>query len=330
MAAPAPPASAAQRRTEALIEELQDMALDPTLDQCCRRDLDDQIARERIRACLQAADRVDARTRAAAAAVVRDAGVVAAAAAAADAADADAAAAAAAAAAADGSAAQPREPGGGEGELAALRAARLAQLRAAAAAQAAGARAGLGSLNDVPEGKLLGLLAEPPGRGVLVAHLAVAGHEPCNALDETLAAAAARYRGTYFARVVVARGTPLVARLQLPGGVPALLVARDGALLGRAQLSQFGGHDIWEEEVLSYLRRFRALLGGEGEAGGARRPGGADDDAGASSGDESDGGGQGRGDWSAACEVCGRSYPHTHVRAIYATNERGSDESEGE
>jgi hypothetical protein len=49
--------------------------------------------------------------------------------------------------------------------------------------------------------------------------------------------------------VVVQRGSPLVSQLQLPQGVPALLVAVRGLVLGRAHITQFGGHDIWEEEV---------------------------------------------------------------------------------
>jgi hypothetical protein len=56
-------------------------------------------------------------------------------------------------------------------------------------------------------------------------------------------------RGTYFARAVVSRGSPLVCQLQLPHGVPALLVAKHCALLGKAHIQQFGGADIWEEEV---------------------------------------------------------------------------------
>lgn len=62
-------------------------------------------------------------------------------------------------------------------------------------------------------------------------------------------AAALVCRGTYFARVVVSRRTPLVGCLQLPQGVPALLVCREGSVLGKAHISQFGAHDIWEEEV---------------------------------------------------------------------------------
>jgi len=56
-------------------------------------------------------------------------------------------------------------------------------------------------------------------------------------------------RGTYFVRCVVSRGTPLVAQLQLPHGIPALLVVKHGAVLGKAHINQFGGADIWSEEV---------------------------------------------------------------------------------
>jgi hypothetical protein len=54
--------------------------------------------------------------------------------------------------------------------------------------------------------------------------------------------------------VVVQRGSPLVSRLQLPQGVPALLVVLHGLVAGKAHISQFGGHDIWEEEVGCLLR----------------------------------------------------------------------------
>lgn len=56
-------------------------------------------------------------------------------------------------------------------------------------------------------------------------------------------------RGTYFARSLVSRSSPLIAQLQLPHGVPALLVAKHCALLGKAHINQFGGADIWEEQV---------------------------------------------------------------------------------
>jgi hypothetical protein len=172
---------------------LEDMALDPTLDQCCRRDIQSQIAKERIRQCLQREDRIDARQRAAAAAVCRDPAAL-------------------AVASLQEHFSHPQqqqqlqqfkdenddelqsEEDEGDAELAMLRQQRLAQLRAQGAAQQEAHRSGFGSLNDVKESQLLDLLREPPGRGLLVVHLAVQGHEPCNTLDECLAAAAAQYR----------------------------------------------------------------------------------------------------------------------------------------
>jgi hypothetical protein len=170
------------------------MALDPTLDQCCRRDIQSQIAKERIRQCLQREDRIDARQRVSAAAVCRNPAALAAASLQehalqlqqqqlleGDELNSDELE--------DGEAADAADA-----ELAMLRQQRLAQLRAQGAAQNEAQRSGFGSLNDVQEGKLLPLLREPPGRGLLVVHLAVQGHEPCNTLDECLAAAAAQYR----------------------------------------------------------------------------------------------------------------------------------------
>eukprot|EP00879_Flechtneria_rotunda_P014721 GHRR01015383.1.p2 GENE.GHRR01015383.1~~GHRR01015383.1.p2 ORF type:complete len:195 (+),score=70.28 GHRR01015383.1:712-1296(+) len=165
------------------------------------------------------------------------------------------------------------------------------------------------------------LLAKPPRRGLLVVHLVVQGYEPCNTLDECLAAAAAQYRGTYFARVLTSQQSPVVAQLQLPHGVPALLVGRDGCLLGKAHLSQFGRDDIWEEEVLSYLHRFKVLavdskqqLGRLAGVAGNSAAGAGSSDSGNDSEQE-----QGTEGWQAPCEVCGRTYPHEHIRALYAS-----------
>lgn len=309
------------QQTQQLIDELEDMALDPTLDQCCRRDIQSQIAKERIRQCLQREDRIDARQRAAAAAVCTDP--------------------AALAAARLQNASHPKqqqqlqqiqddddeldsEEDEGDAELAMLRQQRLAQLRAQGAAQQEARRSGFGSLNDVKESQLLNMLREPPGRGLLVVHLAVQGHEPCNTLDECLAAAAAQYRGTYFARVVVQRGSPLVSRLQLPQGVPALLVVLHGLVAGKAHISQFGGHDIWEEEVMAYLRRFKVLSTGDAQQQRSSAARGGDDDGDDRSSEDEDGQAEGRG---APCEVCGRTYAHTHVRALYSTQQQDSSDA---
>jgi hypothetical protein len=71
------------------------------------------------------------------------------------------------------------------------------------------------------------------------------------------------HRGTFFARCVVPRGSRLPSELALPGGVPALLVARGGVVLGKAHISQFGGQDIWGEQV-------RRTVGAAGAASNTR------------------------------------------------------------
>lgn len=58
----------------------------------------------------------------------------------------------------------------------------------------------------VPGILLQTLISDPPGRGLLVVHLAVQGYEPCNTLDECLDAAAAEYRW-------VQRGLHLISAL---------------------------------------------------------------------------------------------------------------------
>jgi hypothetical protein len=95
--------------------------------------------------------------------------------------------------------------------------------------------------------------------GRLVAHLAAEGTVACDHLDEQLSRLAHTYKGTYFARVPLARtragaagsraGGALAAALRLPG-LPALAVFRGSAVVGRAPVAQFGGGaDIIEEEV---------------------------------------------------------------------------------
>ncbi|GBF95870.1 hypothetical protein Rsub_08461 [Raphidocelis subcapitata] len=315
-------ADAATAATDSLLSELEALSFDPALEGCCRRDVAASIRSGRVKRALQGADRSAARARAAGAAVVRDPAALA------------ALAAAEAAAARRGGGGDGGEGsgsgsegssdsdggrgGGGGGELAALREARLAQLRAAAARARGGGEAGYGRLNDVPPEKLLSLVEELGGR--VVAHLASEGAPACDHLDEQLAALAHAHRGTYFARVPIrrtrgasagggARGGALAEALGLPA-LPALAAFRRGAVVGRAPVAQFGGGaDIIEEEVYGYLSRLRVLS--EGRGGGKGGGGGGDDDsdaAGSSDGDE--GGG-------APCDLCGRTFPHEHVRAMY-------------
>lgn len=310
------PQSASQ--TQEIIQELQEMSLDPTLDQCCRRDIESQIRSEQIRQTLQQHDRVDTRQRVTSTAICRDPGKL----------------------AVLQDLPQPKVSQlkdyegvlSADHELEQLRRQRLRQLQAQAAVQQEQRQAEFGCLNMVQESKLMGLLSDPPGLGCVVVHLAVQGYEPCNALDECLDSAAAQYRGTYFARVVVSRSSGIAAQLQLPHGVPALLVCRDGAVLGKAALHQFGQHDIWEEEVLAYLKRFKVLSAGSSTANGTSRSaaaaggrGGRRD--GSSDADSDSDAIQAGDDWQQPCEVCGRTYAHTHIRAIHSSQHHTDEES---
>ncbi|EFJ51528.1 hypothetical protein VOLCADRAFT_116398 [Volvox carteri f. nagariensis] len=227
-----------------------------------------------------------------------------------------------------------------DGLLSELRRRRLAELQRQAVERRQAADQGYGRLNDLPPGALMA--------GAM--------------LDEHLTTLAHRYRWTFFARAAVKRGEPLVARLRLEE-LPALLCFRSTALVGRAAVSQFGPPGcLVEEEVTSYLRRLRVLRDSAG--GGARfsgrgprrrtggaaatapgtttRPGGGsrtyDDDDGDED-DIGDGGGGGSDvegedqedeeEWRLKpCDVCGRRYPHEHVRAVYSTCHR-RDHSDG-
>lgn len=134
------------QQTQELIAELEDMALDPTLDQCCRRDIQSQIAKERIRQSLQHQDRIDTRQRLAAAAVCRDATALA------------CSLQDTAEHSAEGQCESSVAVGAvaiEDAELAELRRQRLAQLQAQSVIKQDAQRTGFGCLNDVQEGKLM-------------------------------------------------------------------------------------------------------------------------------------------------------------------------------
>ncbi|GLC36552.1 hypothetical protein PLESTB_000161100 [Pleodorina starrii] len=229
---------------------------------------------------------------------------------------------------------QSQEPGGKEdglGEedddddddelLSELRRRRLAELQRQAAERQQAADQGYGRLNDVAAGALLARVEQldHPGAATVVAHLTVSGCEAGAVLDEHLTCLAHRHRGTFFARVAVKRNDPLAARLRLEG-LPALVCFRSGALVGRAAVSQFGPPGcLVEEEVTSYLQRL-SVLRGESAVGG-RAAGDAPGDEDAEEQEEEE-------EWRLKpCDVCGRRYPHEHVRAVYGTCHRRSDSS---
>ncbi|GIL90328.1 hypothetical protein Vretimale_18192 [Volvox reticuliferus] len=197
-----------------------------------------------------------------------------------------------------------------------LRQRRLAELQRQAAERQQQLTCGYGRVHDLAPGALLERLEalEAPGAAA-VTHLAVAGCEVGALLDEHLTCLAHRYPGTFFVRVAVKRGEPLAARLGVEG-LPALVCFRAGALVGRAPVSQFGPPGcLVEEEVTSYLRRLHVLR----EAPGVHDTNTQDEDQ-----EEEE-------EWKLKpCDLCGRRYPHEHVRAVYSTCHRRSSDGSGD
>ena len=107
--------------------------------------------------------------------------------------------------------------------------------------------------------------------------------------------------------------------------------------MGAAGLDAFGAPEcIREEAVDKWLRRLKVLHqqlpSSSGTAAGAtaRRRGGGSVD-GTDSGSEEGGATDEGDDWQQPCDVCGRRYPHQHIRSMYAgggSRHSGSD-SEG-
>eukprot|EP00887_Chlorella_sp_A99_P006174 scaffold3.g6174.t1 len=289
-------------------EELELLSLDPTLESCCRRDLEERARAERIKAELSLHDRSTVRE------ALRQQVV--------------GAPPRGAAADAGGLEGEGEE---GDAELARLRTVRLQQMQQEAQHKAELQQRGLGSLASVPEADLLAT-ARRAEQSVVV-HLAYEGVEVGDVLDEHLGSLAHRFLGTRFLRVRVSPRSTLHLRLGAPPR-PSLVCLWEGSVIGAIGLDCFGAPEsIAEEEVDRWLRQRHVLHTPESlEAwAAAQRQGGAGMGplGGAARGSESDSDDGGSGsDWQLPCEVCGRRYPHQHVRSMYADRPSDSEEDD--
>jgi len=104
--------------------------------------------------------------------------------------------------------------------------------------------------------------------------------------------------------------------------------------VGAAGLDRFGAPDcLLEEAVDQWLRQHKGLLlESAAAAAAAARPSRRSNGDASSSGDDSGSGSEEEGDeWQQPCEVCGRRYPHQHIRSVYASRrEDGGSSSSGE
>lgn len=115
-----------------------------------------------------------------------------------------------------------------------------------------------------------------------------------------------------------------------------LLCFCDGSLVGAAGLDRFGAPEcLLEEAVDKWLRQHKGLLlESAAAAAAAARPGRrGGNDAGSSRHDSRSGSGSGSGseeegdEWQQPCEVCGRRYPHQHIRSVYTSRREGGGSS---
>lgn len=190
---------------------------------------------------------------------------------------------------------------------------RLRMLRIEEFKRATASRRGAGLVRDIDESQLLSALEESDA--AVVCHLHVEGYEVCQQLDELLSTLAYRHKQTDFIRCAVSRRSRLMAALQLVG-LPALLCWRDGQVIGKAPLLQFGNpQEIYEEQVELYLGRLRMY--NSGETGSSRHCNNSED--------ELDDGTSAPNSTDRPCELCGRTYPHEHFRAVYARQDSEDD-----
>lgn len=319
-------------RASALEAELA--AADPTLQDCCRRDLEQEAKAARQQAALSRVDRASK------AELARKLG---------------------------GAVVPPPLPrkkaesddgesdfdfdseGDEDASLARLRELRLSQLKQRAAAEVEEEKRkkkeekrgddrelGAGRLSEVKVSKVFSLAASlsGPRRRELPfsVHLADAGSAAGAALDELLETLAGDFRGSRFARASPGAGSAaarasVLGAASLPAAVAAregaggvLAVFRGGSLVAAVPVSAFcsseGGQELIEESVVSWLRKCRALARSKDEGKAESKKRGNDGEASPSS-SENDSDAEEEEDGDAdPCEVCGRTYFHTHVRPV--------------
>lgn len=200
--------------------------------------------------------------------------------------------------------------GGDDGFLLALRERRLEELRAqgggpeqlvpqkAAAAVPARVVRRRGYA-DMQERRVLRESRRP---GFMVAHLAVPGHSASAEADELLADLADAHPKTRFVRVALegGHGAGLAQSLCVPD-LPAMVTFRSGDVVGNASYAMLGKDgEVHEELLRRHLEQVGAIQ---------RRPAGSGSESSEEEGDEP---------LVAPCVVCGRTYPHTHVRSSRA------------
>lgn len=269
--------------------ELEDMAHDPTLQSCCRRDLEQQAATSRITAALAQQDRSMQRLEYAAAALNTGGNIP-----------------------ADPWEArnEPRDSNHAcededcaeTAELAKLREQRLSQLRDAALRQQA-ASLQYGSLHQVLQDEALELIKLAK---YSVGHLPAAGNtQVADEIDQLLQSLANRQQGTLFLRTQFDSSSALARYCRMPG--PGMVCLRSGRPVTAASYLAFSEGGLLQEEVLLTWMQEAGVLQQETPSVGQPPPPPPQN--------EDDGSEESEDDWDEPCNLCGRRYQHEHVQA---------------
>lgn len=185
-------------------------------------------------------------------------------------------------------------------EVSRLRELRVRELRAQAARHAELEQLGRGIVATLTEREAAALVAEAPRPVVL--HMGTSGFAACEEVDEALAGCSGRWRDVHLATTDIRRTSDWPIRLGLQG-VPCLAAFARGKLVAQATFHAFGWPEgIDAEAVELWMRRvLPPLLGQQQEAGRRGKDESEEEDAGPIE----------------PCAVCGKCYPHEHVKAIY-------------
>lgn len=216
-----------------------------------------------------------------------------------------------------------------DGEILLLRQTRLKELQQRAMQQSKAQQLGFGVLNDVPESSLL---AEVERRdGCAVCHISVQGSELCSHIDQHLEGLAHVYRATFFACVAVPKKSrSLAAQLRLDS-LPAIVCFKNASVVGRSPTTMFGWEvDVAEEQLDAYFKRLGVLHQGHPDASISGRSELRGDDSSSDDSDFGESGAGGGGNDDTPCEVCGRCYPHEHVRAVYRRQDSDDEDDDSD
>lgn len=196
-------------------------------------------------------------------------------------------------------------------DLQRLREQRLHQLRAAAARQRDAAALQYGVLHEAPQTEALAMLQLAQ---LCVCHMASGARSMDQAVDQLLRSLACTHMRTLFLRAPFQRDAPLADYCRMPG--PGLVCLRGGKPIsaGPHQAFAIGGGLPDGDAILAWLQQ-AGVLSTASDWQHTQQPLERD-----SEGSEAD-------DWDEPCTVCGRRYPHQHVAALSGTQQ---DESDGE